>query len=193
MARIPLAGPSYPGLKSPSGGMFIGKKTFEDIENFIADNKASAHKAQIGIDLLARGMTLVIKGLAQQKSGGPIAPSRRSNPALANRIPVQRITGAYFAGWTIKYLGKGHYLLYNDTVEAYLIETGLYQKVRRPILKMSLLGMLKMLQTTQTAERFVDWVIAPRRNSKGRFQSFNTRIMGSASLGGMAGPEGPLP
>lgn len=181
------------GNLSSRQGFFIGRNTFKQIEDFIADNRASQVKAQMGIDLLARGMVLVIKGYAQQMSGGPVAPHKRSNPMLANRIPVQRITGRYFAGWTIKYLGKGHYLLYNDAVEAYLIETGLYQRVRRPILKMSLLNMLKLLQTTKTAERFLDWVIAPRRNAKGQFQSFNTRVMGTASLGGMAGPTGTLP
>lgn len=174
-------------------GITISRKTFEEIENFIADNEASIEKVNAGIDLLVRSMVLVIKGIAQQKSGGPIAPRRRSNPALANRIPVQRITGMYFAGWTIRRVGAGHWAVYNDTTEAWLIEFGLHQRVRRPILKMSLIGMLGMIQTTRTAERFMDWVLAPRRSPKGQFQSFSTRLMGTQTLGGMAGPIGRLP
>lgn len=177
----------------PSQGFWIGKKTFEDIENFIADNESSAVRVQQGIDLLARAMVLVIKGEAQKRSGGQVAARQRSNPALANRIPVQRITGRYFAGWMIRRLGNGHYLMYNDSVEAYLIETGMYQRVRRPILKMSMLQMLALLQTTRTGERFLDWVIAPRRNARGQFQSFSGRVSGTTSLGGLAGPTGKLP
>lgn len=174
-------------------GFTIGRKTFEEIEDFIRDNHASAEKVKFGINSLANAMVLVIKGEAQKRSGGPVAARKRSNPALAYRIPVQRITGRYFAGWMIKKLGSGHYLIYNDSVEAFLIETGLYQRVRRPILKMSLMSMLALLQTTRTAERFVDWVMAPRRNSRGQFQSFGTRMQGTSTLGGMAGPTGALP
>lgn len=175
------------------GGITISKRTFDQIEEFIADNAASIEKVNIGIDLLVRSMVMVTRGIAQQKSGGPVAPRQRSNPALAGRIPVQRITGAYFAGWTIRRLGSGHWMVYNDTTEAWLIEFGIHQRVRRPILKMSLIGMLGMIQTTQTADRFLDWVLAPRRNSQGRFASFESRLMGTATLGGMAGPSGSLP
>lgn len=172
----------------------ISRATFTQIENFIKDNNASIEKVKYGIDMLARGMILVIKGIAQEKSGGPDSKGR-SNPALANRIPVQRITGRYYAGWTLKRLGLGSYMLYNDAVEAYLIETGLYQRVRRPILKLSLIGMLQFLENTRTEQRFLEYVLAPRRNSKGQYTKmpFNQRLSGTTTLGGMAGPSGPLP
>lgn len=176
-----------------AGSFSFSRRTFDQIEDFIVDNQASIEKANMGIDLLVRSMVLVIKGIAQQKSAGPVARRRRSNPALAYKIPVQRITGAYFAGWTQRRIGMGHWAVYNDTVEAYLIETGLYQRVRRPILKMSLIGMLRLLQTTRTGDRFLEWVLAPRRNARGQFQSFNKRLMGTQTLGGMAGPKGKLP
>ena len=174
-------------------GFTFTRKTFSDIEDFIADVKDSKRKVQMGIDLLVRAMIMTTKGLAQQKSAGPIAPRRRSNPALAFRIPVQRITGEYFAGWTQRRVGHGHWILYNDSAEAWLIEHGIYQRVRRPILKMSFLGMLRFIQSTRTADRFLEWVIAPRRSAKGQFQSFHTRVMNTSSLGGMAGPTGNLP
>jgi hypothetical protein len=181
---LPFSGP---------GVVMISRQTFDQIENYIADNLASIEKVNFGIDMLVRSMVMVVRGAAQAKSAGPIAPRRRSNPALAGRIPVQRITGEYFAGWTIRRLGNGRWVVYNDSVEAWLIEFGIYQRVRRPILKMSVIAMLRLIQTTRTAERFMDWVIAPRRSSLGRFQSFQTRLMGTQTLGGMAGPRGRLP
>jgi hypothetical protein len=177
------------------------RSTFASIENAIADNRASVAKMNAGIDLLVRGCILIVKGGAQTRSAGPIAPRKRSVPALAFKIPVQRITGAYYAGWTQRRLGNGHWVVYNDTVEAYLIEYGIHQRVRRPILKLSVLGMYKFLQTTPTINRFMDWVIAPRRDSRGRFQSFQARMAGTttisegagATISGLAGPQGNLP
>lgn len=162
----------------------ITRKTFDDLEDFIRDVQASKEKVATGIDLLVRAMILVTKGLAQEKSMGPVAPAHRSNPALAYRIPVQRITGRYFAGWTQRRIGPAHWILYNEAFEAYLIETGMFQRVRRPILKMSLIGMLRFLDTTRTGDRFMEWVLAPRRNSRGQFRSFNSRLAGTTTLSG---------
>lgn len=172
----------------------ITRQSYANIERFIDDNKRSIVKAHQGIDMLAQTMVMTIKGFAQAKSAGPVAANKRSNPALAYRIPVQRITGRYFAGWTQRRVRSGHWIIYNDAVEAYLIEYGIYQRVRRPILKMSLIGMLRFVQTTRTGDRFFDWVLAPRRK-QGRFQSFNSRLGGTNTIGGpfMNGPHGSLP
>lgn len=173
----------------------IMRPDFAAIERFIADNQGSKLAVIEGGDLLVRMMVMTIRGYAQQKSGGPVAPRRRSNPALANRIPVQRISGAYFAGWKTRRLGVADWLVYNDSKEAYLIETGMYQRVRRPILKLSLIAMLRLLQATRTELRFLDSLIKPRRNALGQFAAIplGKRLMGTQTLGGMAGPQGPLP
>ena len=97
-------------------------------------------------------------------------------PALAGRIPVQRISGDYFAGWTQRKMGHARWMVYNDAREAWLIEYGIYQRQRRPILKMSVIDMLRFIQTTRAGERFLDSVLAPRRNAKGQFQSFDSRL-----------------
>jgi hypothetical protein len=159
----------------------------------MADIQSSKEKVAMGLDLIVRSMVLVMKGLAQEKAGGPVAPRHRSVAALAYRIPVQRITGAYYAGWTQRRVGPAHWILYNETVEAYFIETGMFMRIRRPILKMSLIGMLRFIQTTRTGEHFLEWVLAPRRNAKGQFQSFATRMKGTETLGSLAGPTGSLP
>jgi hypothetical protein len=189
-------------------GLFtISRQTFEQLEAFIADCQGSMAKADAGIDMLVRTMVLVIKGYAQSRAAGPVAPRHRSNPALAGRIPVQRISGAYFAGWTQAKLGKGHWMVYNDSKEAWLIEYGIYQRTRRPVLKMSLLDMLRFIQTTRTAERFLDGILAPRRNARGQFASFESRVNNRSSSASRAaisptaapaipnivGPSGALP
>lgn len=167
LARAPLG-------SMPTTG--FSRKTFENIEDFIADNQASKEKVAQGIDLLVRAMVLSIKGFAQEKTAGPLAPRQRSVPALANRIPVQRITGHLYAGWTQQRIGFAHWMVYNDAKEAWMVEYGIHQRQRRPILKMSVIGMLGMLQATRTGERFLETVLAPRRNAKGQFQTFEQRI-----------------
>lgn len=180
--------------RAPAGtipGWGVSRKTFNDLEDFMADVQGSIQRQREGLDLLVRLMLLTTKGFAQQSAMGPVAYRGRSNPALAYRIPVQRITGRYFAGWTQRRIGPNAWLLYNDAIEAYLIEYGIYQRTRRPILKLSLLQMLKFIQTTRTADRLLEWVLGPRRNGRGQFQSFGSRAFGGAA--GMAGPQGRLP
>jgi hypothetical protein len=108
---------------------------------------------------------------------------------------VQRITGRYYAGWYVRRLGNARWIVSNNSVEAYLIESGMYQRVRRPILKMSTISMLRFIQTSRTADKFMDWVLAPRRNSRGQFQSFSNRIRPflASSNENLAGPQGSLP
>lgn len=175
--------PSYALKDSPRSGLCIVRPDFTAIERFIAENKESKVKAQVGVDLLVRGMTLVIRGLAQGFSKGQVAPRRRSVPALAHRIPVQRITGKYFSGWQVRRTGAARWLVYNDSKEAYLIEYGIYQRVRRPILKMSLIGMLRFLENSRTEQRFLDSLIQPRRNAAGQYAKipFNSRLLGTTA------------
>lgn len=163
--------------RQPAGAQTFGfsRKTFEQLEDWIKDNEASKVKAAYGMQELIRLCILVTKSSAMAKSRGPLAPRQRSVPALAAKIPVQRITGVFYSGWQIRKTARG-YKLYNDSVEAYLIETGMFQRVRRPILKLSVIDMLRFIQSTRTGDRFVDWIFAPRRSPQGRIQSFNQRI-----------------
>ena len=190
----------------PGRGFGITRKTFDQIEDYIRDNKASIDRVHFGIDKLAHAMGLIVVSEARRSSFGPIAPRFRSNPALAHRIPVQRITGEYYAGWYLRRIGNGRYVVGNETFQAYLIETGMYQQRRRPILKKAVIEMLKFIQTSRTADRFLDSVLAPRRDARGRFQSFDKRIvpfkMRAASADmptrgatnpNIAGPKGRLP
>lgn len=183
--------PAYALQENPRAAAVIFKPNFTEIENFIKANKESRERVAEGMDLLIRSLANIVRGYAQGKSMGPVAPAKRSVPALANRIPVQRISGAYFAGWQVKRVGMAAFLVYNASKEAYLIETGLYQRVRRPILKMSMISMLKFMESSRTEQRFLPSLIGFRRDSSGRYASVSVgqRLMGTSTLGGMAGPR----
>jgi hypothetical protein len=189
--RYALTGANMSEL--PGAGAGISRKTFVEIDRFMRDVASLPQRLEEGSDLFVQAMAVATKGGAQRRSRGPVAPRRRSVPALAYRIPVQRITGGYFAGWTHQRLGRRHWIVYNDSREAYFIETGMYMRVRRPILKLSVLGMLRMVSTTKAAERMMDNVLLPLRNNKGQFQSFKVRAQPFIGGTNLAGPSGRLP
>jgi hypothetical protein len=151
-------------------------KTFENLENWIRDNQSSADKAAQGIDVLTRLLIGATTAAAQSLSYGPVAPNRRSNPALAYRVPVQRISGDYFAGWTMRRVGRAHYILYNNTREAWFIEEGINMRGRSAILKRAVLNMLKLVHTTNTGNRFAEYIMAPRRTNQGSYRTFAERL-----------------
>jgi hypothetical protein len=184
--------PRFALQDNPRTSLRIDRKFFKQLEDLTLDNNASMQRAREGMDLLVRYTILIVKAGAQARAQGPVAPHRRSRPELAYRIPVQRITGRYFAGWHLRRLGQGRWLLYNDTVESYLIEYGMYQRVRRPILKLSVISMLRFVQTTKTGELLVDSILSSRRDARGKFRSFNSRLRGSSVLN-QAGPQSKLP
>ena len=191
--------PAYALVANPRAGAFITRAEITGLETFIKACEDSRSRMMTGMDLLVRSLAAIVVGYAQQRSMGPVAPGQRSNPALAYRIPVQRITGAYFAGWQIKRLGVAHFLVTNSSKEAYLIETGTFQRVRRPILKMSLISMLKFMANSRTEQRFLPSLIGFKRDAGGRFASVSVleRLAGTATASSgnpsLAGPQGNLP
>lgn len=198
--------PAWALTANPRVSVTISRKTIRQLQNYIKMNNENKLKVRFGTDMLVRAMILMTRAAAQEESMGPIAPNKRSVPALAFKIPVQRITGRYFAGWRQKRLGNGHWMVYNDAKEAYLVEYGIYQRVRRPILKLAALDMLRFMATTRTAYKFQKSIMAPNRNAKGQFAggfSFsNSFLLGLSTEPGsgrgmnnpnLAGPHGKLP
>lgn len=179
---MPRSRPSWArGATPPGTGFKITQASFDRIAKFIEDNEASVEKANAGIDLIVHGMVTIVRSEAMKRSFGPVAPRQRSVPALAFRIPVQRITGRYYAGWYIRRLGRGRWVVGNDSYEAMLIETGLFQRTRRPVLKMSTLAMLAFVQQTRLMERFGESILSTR-----------SRVL-RLGLPALSGPTGALP
>ena len=187
--------PAYALKSNPNSSLTISRRTFEELEEWIRDNAVAEKDFVTGINAIVMMMAYTIKGAAQQKTMGAV-DRRAQNTALAYKIPVRRITGKLFAGWKVSKLGPGRYMVYNDDRAAWVLEEDIDQRsgrrTRRPILKLSVIQMLKLIQTTRTAERMVDSVMAPRRNNRGQFQSFKARMAGT-SMSGIVGPSGTLP
>ena len=179
--------PAYARVASPRAGAFITRAQITGLETFIKACEDSRSRMVVGMDMLVRSLAAIVVGYAQKRSMGPVAPGQRSVPALAYRIPVQRITGAYFAGWQIKRMGAARWLITNSSKEAYLIETGTFQRVRRPILKMSLISMLKFLENSRTEQRFLPSLIGFKRGAGGKYANISIleRLAGTetASMG----------
>ena len=187
--------PAYALRADPKAMLTISRSTFDELEDWIRDNAASERDFVTGMNALVAMMAYTVKGAAQKKTMGQV-DRRATNTALAYKIPVRRITGKLFAGWKVSRLGPGRYMVYNDDRAAWVLEEDIDRRsgrrMRRPILKLSVMQMLKLIQTTRTAERMVDSVMKPRRNNRGQFQSFQARMAGT-NMTGIIGPSGYLP
>jgi hypothetical protein len=179
----------------PGGTFAISRQSFVEVDKFIRDAEGDSIRTMEYTDLLVRMMAGAVKGFAQRMATGPIAPGGISSPALAFKIPVQRITGRYLAGWKMRRYGSGRWMVYNDDRAAFFIEEGIFRsprRVRRPILRLAVISMLRMIQTTRVADQLVGSLLRPRRDAQGRFQSFKARMEGSSLQRGFGSSGTPL-
>ncbi len=122
------------------------------------------------MDQLVHYMALINQGDARKMAYGPYDPQER-DPSLAWRTPsqgIRRISQAYYLGWRIKKRNFAHYIVYNETREAYFIEFGIStagfgggrhvpnRRIRRPVRKLSVLKTMQFMATTQAYHRI--WV-----------------------------------
>jgi hypothetical protein len=163
-----------------SGVMRIDESFFLKLREYKEDNINDIGKVKWAIDKIVMGYALVSQGEAQKRSLGPqVTPGSAGgsvrfgvrgrhlrNMAIptvgAWKIPVRRITGAYFEGWHISQVGHAVWLLTNVSREAYFIEfginhhstTGLFGpsgqrvRVRRPVMKLSVLEAMRKIEAT---------------------------------------------
>jgi hypothetical protein len=124
------------------------------------------------MDQLVHYMALINQSDARKMAYGPYDPSGKDT-SLAWRTPsqgIRRISQAYYLGWRIKKRNFAHYIVYNDTREAYFIEYGISEvgfggsgnrsvpsrRIRRPVRKLSVLKTMQFMATTQAYHRI--WV-----------------------------------
>jgi len=118
-------------------------------------------------------MALHNQGEARKLSFGPLDP-RQESPGAAWKLPVRRISGAYYLGWKVRRVRRGVVQLYNDSREAYFIEFGINwrgtgKRVRRPVRKLSLRRTIDFMRTSQAYHRvWVDIYANPRSRHRGR-------------------------
>lgn len=130
------------------------------------------------------------QAFAQEMSRGPLDPQERK-PDAAWKIPVRRISSAYYRGWKVRRLAPAVWMLYNDSREAYYIEYGINHvgrgttvtykngrtyiksgaRVRRPIRKMSLIKTLNFVDHSRVGHRVWEMIWAPYRPGRRTSQS----------------------
>lgn len=166
----------------------LSSSYFKQLEDWYNDNLRSAEEMMFAIDRTMMGYAYVTVGAAQRRSAGPLDPrstntryiptghyfvgsqAGSNTPArrvqtytvhspLAWKIPVRRITGAYYKGWYARRVAPGIWEVSNKSREAYYIEYGINHigtgavgpagqrvRIRRPILKLSVLEALTFAQ-----------------------------------------------
>lgn len=168
----------------------IDKESINGLEDAIRWAEVETPKrVRPALNSLVQRMALINQSEARKMSFGPYDPYQR-RPAEAWRLPVRRITEAYYLGWKVRYMGPGWYQLYNDSREAYYIEVGIHhsnRRVRRPVRKLSQLRTLKYMMRTHAYHRvWSDIYLNPRRG-KGRGKGFTQYVQGPAA-GRFSGP-----
>lgn len=160
----------------------ISPSFFQQCRELAADFRNDADKVNFAIDRAVAGYAAVCLGFAQQRSRGFLDP-REQNPQWAWKVPVRRISGQYLLGWKVERIGMGHWRTYNDSREAYYIEFGINHegtgvkgaqgtrvRIRRPILKLSVMDTVAFVRATE-----MDW-----REFRGAFSlsSYHSPVTG---------------
>lgn len=128
--------------------------------DYAMDFRENADMFRFAVDKIIGMYALISLAGAQKRSLGPVDP-QMTRAAAAWKIPVRRISGMYFLGWEVKHMGIGVYMLTNNSREAYYIEFGINHvgtgaqgsngmrlRIRRPVMKLSVLEALKIIQAT---------------------------------------------
>lgn len=175
MARISTGAITYGG----SGWLSITPESISGLEQYLRYVERIPHRLAEGMNQLALACALIQQKEAKKRSAGPIDPGE-NNPGAAWRVPVRRISETYFNSWKVRQAGRGTWLLYNDSREAYFIEFGISRvgfggtrtvpgrRIRRPINKLSMRATLFTLMRTQAYHRIFTNVFAdPRHRGTG--------------------------
>jgi hypothetical protein len=134
-----------------------------DIDAYIRDIDISRKNFRWGMNAYVVVLAKAMQEMALKRSRGPYDPQQR-NPKAAWRIPVRRISGAYYLNWKIRRLAPGVWQVYNDSREAYFIEFGIHtsgRRVRRPINKMSLIATLRWADRMGVGDRIWEGIFGP--------------------------------
>jgi hypothetical protein len=176
---------------SPNALIEVDKASLDGIEEAIlwAESEVPANFYN-AMNKLVYAMALINQGEARKMSFGPSDPNQ-NRPDAAWKIPVRRISDAYYLGWKVRQVGPAVWQLYNDSREAYYIEFGINwrgsgRRVRRPIRKLSLRRTMEIMITSSVYHRiWVDIYANPRTLHRG--MGFTQHVQ-SPGAGGFTGP-----
>lgn len=186
---------------SSSNRSVIQQSFFDDLERWLKDNQFSEREFKKGMDRLAGLLALTCLSFAQEKSRGPLDPQdkRREKAWL---IPVRRISQEYYYSWYEERISQGHWETGNRSREAFYIEYGINHqgtgredsggnrnRVRRPIMKLSMLATLKWIEHTKVVNRVASTVFIGD-NSRGGHTNLAGQGMQSGRVGTVIGGKG---
>ena len=157
------------------------EKFLKEIDAYISDIDLTRRQFRYGMNAYVAILAHMMRTEASQRSRGPYDP-QQAHPQQAWKIPVRRISGAYFLNWKMRRLAPGVWQVYNDSREAYFIEYGIHKsgrRVRRPINKLSLIATLRRADAAGVGYRVWEGIFGPLR---GRY---------SAKRGGLLVHQGP--
>jgi hypothetical protein len=170
----------------------FGNNIVEAIDQFIAENVEFEAQVDAGLALLVEAYAHTVTGFAQKRSKGLNDPLQ-AFPELAWLIPVRRITGNYYSGWSDRQMGEKTWLVTNTSREAYFIEFGINHpntgkkvgdtrvRIRRPVLKLSVQDAIEFYDGMGTMSRLVGdrWAMA----SAGSPALIGNNLYGQATIG----------
>lgn len=192
--------PSWPSRTSViPGAISISRQSFEEVDTLIRSLRTGTREFTYAMDTAAELMTKTMQGRVQYYYRGPQADPRdvrrNTGAGRVGSIPIRRVTGKTYQGWTVRRIALGAWELFNEERGAYFVEYGIVRGgggKRRPVLKMSAVSTLRFIQRTRFANRIMADTFGSLRNNRGQFRSFSAR-MGGSSLLGVVGPTGMLP
>jgi hypothetical protein len=167
--RTPLTPLRWPTRGIPDA-IQISTKTFNEVDMAIEAMKDIPREFELRTDTLVHLLAMAHKGIAQQKSRGPL----RGDKAWV--IPVRRIEEEYYHGWRARRITLGAWEVFNPVPHAFFIEHGINPRatgeaVPRPILRQSGVETVRFVARTRVGERFSSDILGPLRDKKGRFRT----------------------
>lgn len=139
----------------------VDPRSIQAYYDYAMDFKDNAAQFSFAIDRITNIYAMIALSLAQKRSLGPV-DRMMERSSLAWKIPVRRITGAYYLGWHVQHLGIGIWALRNESREAYFIEFGINHEVttgkvgpggmrvriRRPVMKLAVLEAINIARSS---------------------------------------------
>jgi len=149
---------------------FVSVEDFNAIDDFAADLQAAGRNLYPAMNALAKMLSYVALGAAQEMSAGPVDPLQ-TNREAAWKIPVRRITSHYYKGWKVRRMAPGWWQTYNDSREAFYIEYGINPRsarrpIRRPIRKFAFVKTLRFVDNSRAEQYVWEMVFGPLKSQR---------------------------
>lgn len=174
MARPSASASSLRRASGRMQGFYIDPRSIDAFYEYAQDFKNNAEQFKWGMDKILMMYAYLALAGAQKRSLGPVDPTMQ-NMAAAWKVPVRRITGAYFLGWEVQHISLGVWALTNTSREAFFLEFGINHimtgltssgggarvRIRRPVMKLAVLEAINIARQSNAAAAELVKIVAP--------------------------------